>query len=185
MINDDPELVGAIFDKVGKIMYDFYDMALSSKVTGCIFHADDLGYKSGTMISVEHLKKWVFPWFKKYVGIAHKNNKPFFIHSCGNRDQIMDILIDDVGIDAVHSFEDETYPVTRYKKTWGDRVGIIGGIDLDKLVRYGEDRLKSYIHDTLKVCTENGRYVCGSGNSICNYIPIDNYLLMLEEIIKW
>ena len=185
MLNDDPKLVKAIFDKVGKIMYDFYDMVLTSNIVGCAFHADDLGYKSGTMISVDHLQKLVFPWFKKYVDIAHKNGKPFFLHSCGNRDQIMDILIDEVGLDAVHSFEDVSYPVTRYLETWGKRVGIIGGIDVDKMARYDEDRLREYIRETLEICSGYDRYVAGSGNSIANYIPIDNYLLMLEEINNW
>ena len=185
MLNDNPKLVEAVFDKVGQIMHDFYDMALTSNIVGCTFHADDLGYKTGTMISVEHLKKLVFPWFKKYVDIAHKNGKPFFLHSCGNRDEIMDILIDYVGLDAVHSFEDHSYPITRYLQTWGKKVGMIGGIDVDKLARYDLDKLRTYIRDTLRVCSMHGRYIAGSGNSICNYVPIDNYLLMLEEIINW
>ena len=185
MIADKPDLVNAVFNKVGKIMYDLYEMALTSDIVGCIVHADDLGFKSGTMISIEHLNKWVFPWFKKYVSSAHKHGKPFYLHSCGNKDKIMDILIDEIKIDAIHSFEDVSYPVTRYKKTWGDRVGIIGGVDVDKLARWDRERLQKYIRDTLNICMENGRYIFGSGNSICNYIPIENYFLMLEESLNW
>jgi len=30
-----------------------------------------------------------------------------------------------------------------------------------------------------------GGYALGSGNSITNYIPIENYLIMLDEMAKW
>ena len=97
----------------------------------------------------------------------------------------MDILIDEVGIDAIHSFEDVSYPVSRYKKTWGERVGIIGGVDVDKLARLDEGSLRVYLRGVLEVCAAGGRYAFGSGNSIANYIPVENYLVMLDEASGW
>ena len=47
-------------------------------------------------------------------------------HSCGNLTEIMKDLIEDVGIDALHSFEDGCYSVMQYKKKYGDRIGILG-----------------------------------------------------------
>jgi uroporphyrinogen decarboxylase len=185
LMSDQPDLVEAVFDKVGKVMYDFYDAALQFESVGYIFHADDLGYKTATLISPEDLGRLVFPWMKKYVDVAHRRGKPFFLHSCGNRDRIMDTLVDEVGIDAIHSFEDVSYPVTRYKEQWGDRVGIIGGVDVDKLARYDEKSLRDYVRGILEICTRGGRYVFGSGNSIANYIPVENYLIMLDEGLKW
>ncbi len=185
MIFDQADLVEAVFNKVGEIIYDFFKMTVPSDVVGCIWFADDLGSKSSTMISPKLLNKWVFPWYKKYTAIVHKYGKPFFLHSCGNKDQIMDIFIEDIKIDAIHSFEDDGYPVTRYKKHWGDKIGIIGGVDIDKLTRFDEDSLRTYIREILDICMQDGRYIFGSGNSICNYIPVDNYLIMLDEGLKW
>ena len=185
MLTDQPDLVAAVFDRVGQIMYRFYDSVMQFDIVGYIFHADDLGFRTGTLISPEYLNRWLFPWMKKYVSTAHKRGKPFFFHSCGNRDQIMDTLIDDVCIDAVHSFEDVSYPVTRYKKQWGNRVGIIGGVDIDKLTRYDEDSLRKYMRNILDSCAGRDRYVFGSANSIANYIPVENYLIMIEEGLKW
>ena len=185
MLKDQPDLVEAVFSKVGDIMLAFYESVIGHESVGCIFHADDLGYKSGTFISVGDLQRLVFPWFKKYASLAHRHRKPFYLHSCGNKDEIMDILIDEIPIDAIHAFEDESYPVTRYKKTWGGRVGIIGGVDLDKLSRLDEQQLREYIRGVLEACMEDGRYVFGSGNSITNYVPIKNYLTMLDEAINW
>lgn len=185
LLNDNPDLVKEVFKKVGEINYDFYNSVISEDIVGGIFHADDLGFKTGTLVSVEHLNNLVFPWFKKYVALAHEHKKPFYLHSCGKKDKIMDIFIDEIKIDAIHSFEDVSYPVIQYKKLWGDKVGIIGGIDMDKLVRLNEADLRKYIRNTLDVCMNNGRYVFGSGNTIANYIPIKNYFIMLEEAAKW
>ncbi|MGQ9616137.1 MAG: uroporphyrinogen decarboxylase family protein [Spirochaetota bacterium] len=185
MISDSPDLVEAIFNKVGELCYDFFNTVISSDVIGCIWFADDLGYSTATMISPKLLNKWVFPWFKKYASLAHQYEKQFFLHSCGNKDQIMDTLIEDVKIDAIHSFQDNGYPVTLYKKNWGNKVGIIGGVDIDKLARLNEVDLRKYVRNILDICMQNGRYIYGSGNSICNYIPVDNYLIMLDEGKKW
>lgn len=185
MIFDQADLVDVVFNDVGKIIYDFFKVVVPVDAVGCIWLADDLGYGTASMISPEHLNKWVFPWLRKYSSLAHKYGKPFFLHSCGNKDQIMDVLIEDVKIDAIHSFEDNGYPVTKYKKEWGSRVGIIGGVDVDKLARLNEVDLRKYIRNILDICMHNGRYIFGSGNSICNYIPVDNYLIMLDEGQKW
>ena len=185
LLTDNRDLVKAVFDKVGEIMLNFYRSVIDHESVGCIFHADDLGYKTGTMLSLKDLNELVFPWFKKYSEIAHNSNKPFFLHSCGKKDEIMDILIDDIGIDAIHAFEDVSYPIIKYKEIWGEKVGIIGGADVDKLTRLGEQDLRDYVRKILDFCVLKGRYIFGSGNSITNYIPVKNYLIMLDECNKW
>jgi hypothetical protein len=34
-----------------------------------------------------------------------------------------------------------------------------------------------------EICGGRGRYVLGSGNSIPNYIPVENYLAMVDEAL--
>jgi uroporphyrinogen decarboxylase len=184
-VYDDPDLVGAVFDKVGKLVYDLYVLAAPMEAVGIIWHGDDLGYKSGTILSPNHLKKWVFPWFKKYAAIAHENNKPAWYHACGNKAEVMEDFIEDIRFDAIHSFEDPSYPVTEYKKMYGDRIGLVGGVDVDRMTRLNEEELREYVRGILNVCVPGGRYLLGSGNSVCSYIPVNNYLAMMDEGIKY
>jgi uroporphyrinogen decarboxylase len=185
LLYDNPDLVSETFNRIGEKVLKFYDLASNFESVGCIWHADDLGYKNGTMLSVDDLKKLVFPWLKKYVNIAHTRNLPFFYHTCGKKDEIMDIFIKDIDLDAIHSFEDEIQPVIEFKKIWGDRIGIIGGVDMDKICRYENDKLKKYIMSILDYCVPKGRYICGTGNTVANYIPVENYLLMVEIFQNW
>jgi len=182
---DEPDLVEAIFNKVGQLVYDQYVIACEVEGVGAIWHGDDLGFKTGTLISPELLRKWVFPWFKKYSDLAHKHNKPFWFHTCGSKDLIIKDLIDDIKIDALHSFEDVSSPVVEYKRKYGDKIAILGGVDMDKLTTLNEIELRKYVKNILDVCMQNGRYALGAGNSISNFVPINNYFTMLDEGLNW
>lgn len=97
----------------------------------------------------------------------------------------MDDLIDDVKIDARHSFEDVILPVTEAKKRYGCRIAILGGIDMDKICRYNEEALRAYTRSVLEQCAPGGGYALGTGNTVANYIPVNNYLAMLDEGMKF
>jgi len=182
--HDNPRLVEAVFEQWGQKVYELYKEAIQYPEVGAIFHADDLGYKTGTMLRPEFLRKNVFPWFKKYASLAHEYGKMYCYHCCGNVSEVMEDLIEDVKIDAFHSFQDVIIPVGKFMKRYGDRIAALGGIDMDKLGRMDEQELRKYVRDTLEECMP-GRYALGSGNTVANYIPPQNYLAMLDEGLKW
>ena len=93
----------------------------------------------------------------------------------------MDDLLEDVQIDALHSFEDTNRDVREAKKLWGDRIALLGGIDMDFLCRASVSEVRQRAHDTLDTCMPGGGYCLGTGNSVANYLPLDNYLAMLDE----
>ncbi len=182
---DDPDLVQMVFDKVGKVCLEFVDHMAQRDFVGAIQLGDDMGFKTSTMISPNHLHKYAFPWLKKMVTKVKSYGKPFILHSCGNLESIMDDLIDDVDIDAKHSFEDVIMPVADAKKRWGDKVAILGGIDMDFLTRATPSEVKAYTQKTIEDCMPGGGYALGCGNTASNYIPVENFIAMLEEGYRW
>jgi uroporphyrinogen decarboxylase len=90
-------------------------------------------------------------------------------------------LIDDVRIDARHSFEDVIETVVLAKQRYGSRIALLGGIDLDFLCRANPDEVRERVRSTLDACLPGGGYCLGTGNSVANYIPLENYLAMLDE----
>ena len=185
LLYDEPELVKAIFDKLGNIVYEYYKKVIPLDCVGAIFHPDDLAFKTSTMLSPDVLRELVFPWLKKYASLAHHYRKTFWYHCCGYKDEIIEDLITDVKIDALHSFEDACCPVIEFKRRYGNRITILGGVDVDKLCRLDEQNLRKYVRNILNECMPGGRYALGSGNSIANYVPVENYLIMLDEGLKW
>jgi len=144
-----------------------------------------MGYRTGTMMSPAFLREHVFPWLKRYADLAHSHGKLLLLHSCGNLLEIMDELIGQVGIDGYHSFQDVIVPVQEFQRRYGARVAVLGGVDVDRLARLSAEELRGYCRRILDECMPRGRYVFGSGNSVTNYIPPENYLAMMEEGLRW
>ncbi|RLF03227.1 MAG: uroporphyrinogen-III decarboxylase-like protein [Thermoprotei archaeon] len=181
----DPKLVQKMFDRIGSLILSVDKVIAEMDRIGALRMGDDMGYRKGTFISPEMLRKYVFPWQKKCVEVAHRKGLPFILHSCGNLEAIMDDLINYVGIDAKHSFEDAIMPVYEAKERYGDKIAILGGVDVDKLARLPERELREYVRLVIRKCAPGGGYALGSGNTIANYIPPRNYLAMLEEGRKY
>ena len=176
-----PDLVDAMFKKVGEINIARFKLAAkTSRKIVAFWGSDDWGYRNGLMISPAMMRRWVFPVHKKMAEIAHSRGSLYILHSCGNLKAIMDDIIDYIKVDAKHSFEDTYLPVTEAKRLYGDRIGLIGGVDMDVLSRRSASEVREYVSHVLKVCKPGGGYCLGSGNSVANYVPLENYLTMLD-----
>jgi uroporphyrinogen decarboxylase len=180
LLYDDEPLVQALFDKIGNFFVNLYQTMVEMVQVGMFFIGDDMGHKHGTMISPEMLRKYVFPWHKKLIDICHSKGKPILLHACGNLDEVMDDIIS-IGFDGKHSFEDTIMPVTEAKKKYGDRISILGGVDVDFLCQANESQIREYVCKVIRNCAPGGGYAFGTGNSVANYIPVQNYLTMLDE----
>ena len=184
LIHEDPGLLRAVVDRLGEIILKYNSMLLQLEGVSVIFQGDDFGYKTQTLISPEHLKEFIFPWHKKYAGLIHSQGRPYFLHSCGEVSRIMEALIEDVKIDGKHSFEDGIMPAAEAKRLYGDRICILGGIDVDKLTRFAPDELRKHVRKIIGECGPGGRFAVGAGNSIPSYIPLENYLAMVDEVLR-
>lgn len=65
------------------------------------------------------------------------------------------------------------------------RVAILGGIDMHFLATAAPHEIKERVKRTLDACAPGGGYALGSGNTVANYIPVPNYLAMLEAAREW
>jgi uroporphyrinogen decarboxylase len=184
---DDEQLIWDIFEIIGANYVNTLKLCLEhadiSKI-GAVDISDDMGFNQGTLIAPELLRKYVLPWQKKAAELAHSYELPVIMHSCGNLESIMDDLINYVGIDAKHSFEDKIMPVIEAKKKYGNRIALLGGVDVNFLCVSNEEQIRKHVDDIIDVCAPGGGFALGSGNSFANYIPIKNYLTMLDECRK-
>ena len=178
---DQRDLVQAIYQRVMELSVPALKQTLSFDRVKVVWGSDDMGFRSGTLISPDDLREFVLPGHKRMAELCHAAGIPYILHSCGKLHTIMDELIDDVHIDGRHSFEDTIEPITAAKQRWGSRVALLGGLDLDFMCRSNEESVRQRVRDTLEVCLPGGGYCLGTGNSVANYIPINNYLAMLDE----
>ena len=178
---DTPDLVQAISDKIGNLLIQFYEHLLDLDHLIAIFPGDDMGFRTGTLIHPDALRKYCLPWHKRIAAMTHAKDLPYFLHSCGNLGTIMEDLINDIKIDAKHSYEDGIIPVQDFQARYGSRIGVLGGIDLNILAAGTPDDVRKHARFLMETCGSRGRYAIGSGNSIPSYVPVENYLAMVDE----
>lgn len=185
-LQDQPDLVEAICQRVGELAAATCAQAVAIDNVGMVFLSDDLGFFSGTLVSPDVIRRYIFPHYKKIVETAHKAGRLVVFHSCGNMYKLMDELIDDIGIDAKHSYEDKILPVEEAYRRWGERIAILGGVDMDILGRGTEEQVRARTRQILETCGARGTGYClGAGNTAANYIAKENYLAMLDEGRRW
>ncbi|MEW6078214.1 MAG: uroporphyrinogen decarboxylase family protein [Thermodesulfobacteriota bacterium] len=181
----DPGLIGDILEKLTVIAETELDKLAAHPAVGAVFYAEDMGFNTGTMLSPAFFKEWVIPRQKRIADIVHKHGKPFLLHACGQIEALMEDLIETVGIDGYHSFEDNIEPVEEFYKRYHDRISILGGLDVNLLTHGTEAEVRARCRQILDVCGPGGGFAMGSGNSITNYCKIENYYAMIDETRKW
>lgn len=181
---DDPELYARLFAKVGEVLLKIWARLL--REYGDLFcvcrFGDDLGFKSSTMLAREDVIKHIVPQYAKIVAEVHSYHKPFILHSCGCIFDVMDEIINVAKIDGKHSNEDQIAPFPVWVERYGDKIGNFGGIDTDAVCRLDRAAMKEYITDVVTKCKGHGGFAFGSGNSIPNYVPFENYRNMTEIV---
>jgi uroporphyrinogen decarboxylase len=180
----DQELTEEIFTNIGSRLVDYYKIVVQYDSVGALIVNDDWGFKTQTMFDIETLRKYVFPWHKKIVEVIHKSGKPAILHSCGYMNDVMEDIIYDMKYDGKHSFEDGIIPVEEAINKWGDEIAIMGGIDLDFLVRSTPELIRTRARKLLEQTENKGAYALGSGNSIPDYVPYQNYFSMIRAVYE-
>jgi len=178
-IYDDPSLVSDIFDRVGATLVEYYKTAIHRDDIVAVISNDDWGFNTQPMISSEHIRKYVLSWHREIVRTIHQAGKPAILHSCGNLEEVMEDIID-AGYDAKHSYEDNIVPVEDFYKKYSDRIAVLGGIDLDFVCRATPDEV--YERSRKMILSAKKAYALGSGNSIPEYVPYENYMAMISAV---
>ncbi len=178
---EDRELVQALADRIYALEEAATKVLLQSKRVKIMWASDDLGFKNGLMFSPDDMRKFVLKGHKRLAELSHAAGNPYLLHACGKRTAILEDLIEDVKLDALHSWEDTIEMITDAKRAYGKRVSLIGGLDMDFICRSPEAAIRERVREVVKICQPGGGFCLGTGNTVANYIPMDNYLAMLDE----
>lgn len=184
-VHENPGLVSDVAENVGKRLARYYELATEYNLIGAAFGNDDWGFNTQTMLSPKHMREYIFPWHKKIVEAVHSRGKPCILHSCGNPVEVMDDVVDDIKYDGRHSYEDNIMPVEDFYEKYHDRIAVIGGIDVDFITTKTPEEVKERSRKMLERTASRGGYALGTGNSVPEYIPHDNYLAMLSAAYEF
>lgn len=183
MLSDEPALAKDVFDAVGSRLLRHYELAAPYGTVGALISNDDWGFKTQPMISPDSMRSLVLPWHKRIAAAIHASGKPAILHSCGKLGSLMDDVIDVVRFDAKHSYEDNIEPVEAAYERLHSRIAVLGGLDLDFICVKSPEQVRARAKAMLERSASSGAYALGSGNSIPDYVPVENYFAMTSAAL--
>ncbi|MCL5025626.1 MAG: hypothetical protein M1531_03905 [Chloroflexi bacterium] len=184
-VYEQPDLVQAMFDKVGATVYNLFENLTSMDAVGALHFNDDLAYKKGPLVSPEVYRKYQFPWMRKIIDLCHQRGKPFIFHTDGNNAKLLDDIID-IGVDAIHPVDPTGMDIRATRAKVGTRLCLCGNINQTYPLGLGtpaEVELEAL--RLLRDVGQDGAYCLGSGHSVQDYVPVENFKAMVETGLKW
>lgn len=181
---ENPELIKQLNEKLGNLVISMFEYFTQCDIVDAVWFSDDIAYQTGLMMSPEVLHTYFFPWLKKIGRLAKNSNKPLLYHTDGILWDVFEDIIE-CGVDAIHPIEPKAMDIAEVKQKYGDRLCLLGHVDVDILARGTEEEVRKQVRYNIEKAGYNGGYCSGSGNSVPEYVKIENYLAMLDETKKF
>ncbi len=180
---EQPDLVRALFERVGDLILGMYDTMASMEWVGALWFSDDIAYTGGTLLKPDFFREHFFPLMRRIGDRARDRGIPFLYHSDGVLWSVMEDIIA-VGVNALHPIEPKSMDIRDVQRRYGDRLALCGGIDVDLLTRGTPDAVRTLTRSFIADLGPCGGWCAGSSNSIPEYVPVDNYVAMVETVLR-
>jgi uroporphyrinogen decarboxylase len=142
---------------------------------------DDLAYNTGTFFSPETYRQLVLPYQNR---VAKNISIPWICHSDGNLMPIMDDWLS-LGMNGINPIEKGAMDIEYIKKEYGNRVCLMGNVDVDLLARGSVESVVEATKECITNIAPGGGYILSSGNSIPNYCKVENILAMSQTVKEY
>jgi uroporphyrinogen decarboxylase-like protein len=181
MLYDDPDLVKEIHRRfsewsarvvqhLNKMDFDF------------IWANDDHADTKAPWVNMEMYEEFMKP---NQLIVANEIRKPWIFHSDGNLFPILDGLVT-LGMNAVHPVQPSAMDINKLKANYGDKVCIVGNIDLDYTLTLGTpEETEAEVKDRIEKVGKGGGYMISSANSITDYCKVENVRAMSRAVRKY
>jgi uroporphyrinogen decarboxylase-like protein len=181
MLYDDPDLVkeihrrfsewsARVVEHLNRMDFDF------------IWANDDHADTKAPWVNMEMYEEFMKP---SQMIVANAIRKPWIFHSDGNLFPILDGLVT-LGMSGVHPVQPSAMDIDRLKAQYGDKVCIVGNIDLDyTLTRGTPEECEDEVRRRIASVGKGGGYMISSANSITDYCKVDNVWAMARAIRKY
>jgi uroporphyrinogen decarboxylase len=149
------------------------------------FIYNDMGYKNGLLFSPDTYMKTHYRGDKTLYTYFHSKGMKNILHSCGNVKELIPILID-TGLDCLQPLEVKAeMDIVELKKTYGDRLAFMGGIDTRLIGDPDKTKIEEEIKKTIEAAKEGGGYIYHSDHSIPTSVSFEDYQFLMDLIKKY
>jgi len=185
LLNENPSLVERLFERVGRFQLRVAERCLAHRSVGALWHADDVAFNTGLVVSPRVLRRYAFPWFRQMVELAHQAGALAIFHSDGKLDAIIADIIG-LGFDGLNPVDPMCMDIVALKARVAGRLGLLGNIDLRYTLTLGTPQeVAAEVKERIAALAPGGGYCLSSANSIPDYVPFENYLALRDAWVKY
>jgi uroporphyrinogen decarboxylase len=132
------------------------------------------------------MMEFVFPYLAGEVSLIHKLGLPAVLHSDGNVTMLMEDIVKN-GFDGLQSLQpNASVDIVAIKKIWGDRICLMGNLDLDYLLTLGNPReVEAEVKRLISEVAPGGGFILSTTNVLTRYVPPENALAMYLTAEKY
>ena len=142
---------------------------------------DDMAFNTAPFFSPRVFQELVLPRYKR---VVPKITLPWVIHSDGNILPFLEDLLS-LGIVGLHPNENLSVDIRANKRNYGDRLCILGNVDLDTLGIGTPEDVDTEVRELIRDLGPGGGYIVTSGNSLAGYLLPDNVRALSEAVQKY
>lgn len=143
---------------------------------------DDYAANENLLISPAMFRRFIKPALSRLVTTIREHNPELkiMLHSDGMIEKLLPEFID-LGIDVLHPLEPvPALDQTAIKKTYGDRLAFLGGIDISHAMRGSHEDVISEVQQRIAMLGAGGGYVLAPANHLQADVPVENVVTLYE-----
>jgi uroporphyrinogen decarboxylase len=142
---------------------------------------DDLGFKQRPFMSPSMYRELVFPAHHRLMDFAHSKGLPVVLHCDGLIESLIPSLIE-AGVDCLQPIEIKAgMDLLRIKKNFGDRLALIGGMDVRTLLTNDLDVVRRELESKVPGAMAGSGYVLQVDHSVPNQVNYETYKYFIEK----
>ncbi len=182
---EDPEWVQDMVNTFAELSVNLQEMLFAEEgEPDGIWYYEDMGFKERPFMSPNMYKEIVQPGHIKTIDFAHSRNLPVVMHSCGFIEPLLPAMLE-AGIDALQVIEVKAgMDPLRIHKQFGDRLSLIGGIDIRTLSTNDRAIIAAELEAKIPTLMQGYGYVLHTDHSVPATVDYATYCYFIEKGLK-
>jgi uroporphyrinogen decarboxylase len=144
-----------------------------------VYFGDDWGQQRGLLMGPKIWREYLYPVLERMYRSVHESGKFVFIHSCGDVDELFELLIT-IGVDCFNPFQPEVMDVAAVYRKFHGRLTFHGGLSTQKTLPYGSVQDVRRETQRLLDMGKAGGYIFAPAHDVQADVPLENMLVFIE-----
>ncbi len=182
LFHDAPELVGELFARYAAVVAEGMRRAMALREVDVIGFGEDIGFKTGPLISPAMFRSFILPHYRAAMETAHRHGVRYtWYDSDGDLRQLIPDYLK-VGINGISPCEVAAgMAPPELRKTFGRDLRMVGGVDKREIAR-GRAAIDAELA-RLRPLIEEGGYIPSIDHSVSADISLADFSYYTEQLL--